>query len=198
MQVRFVACHSPGGARIHTIVFISLSAAQCNLQADWAAQGIVRRCPVCLRDSVVGHGRRQKQAHDEHHDWIANELITNAFQHAFPEDRGGHITVSLARLASSAVEQLDTRASLRVEDNGIGFPTGYDVGTATTMGIRIVHLLAEQITAAGGSRRRRTGYSDRRVGGELLVGGLCRCRLAQLQAGLIRFRHRRSGLHRSG
>lgn len=23
-----------------------------------------------MRDSIVGHGRRRKQAHDEHHDWI--------------------------------------------------------------------------------------------------------------------------------
>jgi uncharacterized protein DUF6431 len=30
----------------------------------------VRRCPVCERDSIIGHGRRRKQAHDEHHDWI--------------------------------------------------------------------------------------------------------------------------------
>jgi hypothetical protein len=25
---------------------------------------------VCKRDSIRGHGRRRKQAHDEHHDWI--------------------------------------------------------------------------------------------------------------------------------
>ena len=25
---------------------------------------------MCDRDSIVGHGRRRKQAHDEHHDWI--------------------------------------------------------------------------------------------------------------------------------
>src|SRR2546425_1895513 len=24
----------------------------------------------CERDSITGHGRRRKQAHDEHHDWI--------------------------------------------------------------------------------------------------------------------------------
>jgi len=30
----------------------------------------VRRCPACERDSIIGHGRRRKQAHDEHHDWI--------------------------------------------------------------------------------------------------------------------------------
>jgi hypothetical protein len=31
---------------------------------------ILRQCPVCLSDSIVGHGRRRKQAHDENHDWI--------------------------------------------------------------------------------------------------------------------------------
>src|SRR5262249_33202342 len=39
----------------------------------WAAscaEVILRRCPACKRDSIIGHGRRRKQAHDEHHDWI--------------------------------------------------------------------------------------------------------------------------------
>jgi hypothetical protein len=63
---------APGRARRVTILFIPLSAAQNNLDADWAEAGteIVRRCPVCLRDSIIGHGRRRKQAHDEDHDWI--------------------------------------------------------------------------------------------------------------------------------
>jgi Domain of unknown function (DUF6431) len=56
-----------------TILFISLSAAQYNLEADWAdpdAIPLQRRCPLCLQDSIVGHGRRSKQAHDEDHDRI--------------------------------------------------------------------------------------------------------------------------------
>jgi hypothetical protein len=56
-----------------TILFISLSAAQYNLEEDWAEAGaevMLRRCPVCSRNSIIGHGRRRKQAHDEHHDWI--------------------------------------------------------------------------------------------------------------------------------
>jgi hypothetical protein len=43
------------------------------LATDWAEdcdEIILRRCPVCKRDSIIGHGRRRKQAHDEHHDWI--------------------------------------------------------------------------------------------------------------------------------
>ena len=56
-----------------TILSISLSMAQINLEADWVEAGggpIRRQCPVCLRDSIIGHGRRRKQAHDEDHDWI--------------------------------------------------------------------------------------------------------------------------------
>jgi Domain of unknown function (DUF6431) len=43
------------------------------LATEWAEDCdkiILRRCPVCERDSIIGHGRRRKQAHDEHHDWI--------------------------------------------------------------------------------------------------------------------------------
>ena len=32
---------------------------------------IPRLCPVCSRESIIGHGRRRKQAHDEKHDWIS-------------------------------------------------------------------------------------------------------------------------------
>ena len=56
-----------------TILFLSCSPAQCSLEGDWGetgTEGILRRCPICVEDSIVGHGRRRKQAHDEHHDWI--------------------------------------------------------------------------------------------------------------------------------
>jgi hypothetical protein len=29
-----------------------------------------RRCPLCGNDTIIGHGRRRKQAHDQQHDWI--------------------------------------------------------------------------------------------------------------------------------
>jgi hypothetical protein len=56
-----------------TILFIPLSAPLHKLETDWAGDCdklILRRCPVCERDSIIGHGRRRKQAHDEYHDWI--------------------------------------------------------------------------------------------------------------------------------
>jgi hypothetical protein len=29
-----------------------------------------RRCPRCGEQTIIGHGQRRKQAHDESHDWI--------------------------------------------------------------------------------------------------------------------------------
>jgi hypothetical protein len=55
------------------IVFISPIAVEGNPSLDWAAtasEQIIRQCPECKNDSVIGHGRRAKQAHDEQHDWI--------------------------------------------------------------------------------------------------------------------------------
>jgi len=57
-----------------TILFVPVSAGLGQLAACWADdcdQIIIRLCPICKRDSIVGHGHRRKQAHDEHHDWIA-------------------------------------------------------------------------------------------------------------------------------
>jgi hypothetical protein len=50
-----------------------VSVASERLAAGWAEDSdeiILRRCPVCEQDWIIGHGRRRKQAHDEHHDWI--------------------------------------------------------------------------------------------------------------------------------
>jgi hypothetical protein len=55
------------------ICFIASSAAENNPQTDWAAlsaECVPRKCPECSSDSIIGHGRRRKQAHDEDHDWI--------------------------------------------------------------------------------------------------------------------------------
>jgi hypothetical protein len=57
------------------IVFLRPSAADNGSPlTDWATLGveaIPRTCPECATDSIIGHGRRRKQAHDEEHDWIA-------------------------------------------------------------------------------------------------------------------------------
>ena len=56
------------------LLFISLSAAQYNLESDWADAGtkvIVRRCPICVLDSIVGHGRRRNAPFAHHGDRVS-------------------------------------------------------------------------------------------------------------------------------
>lgn len=56
-----------------TIVFVPVRLPLEELGSRWAEdcdENILRRCPFCKQDSIIGHGRRRKQAHDEYHDWI--------------------------------------------------------------------------------------------------------------------------------
>jgi len=68
---------TPGAEPLYTtIVFIALSASSDKIESDWARNSgnfLLRRCPVCECDSIIGHGRRRKQAHDEHHDRAAGQ-----------------------------------------------------------------------------------------------------------------------------
>jgi len=72
---------------------------------------------------------------------IVNELLTNAFKYAFPNERAGIISVSLVR-------QSDGSALLCVSDNGVGTPEGFDPSRSSGFGFLLVRSLAEQI---GGS-----------------------------------------------
>jgi two-component sensor histidine kinase len=70
---------------------------------------------------------------------IANELITNAAKHAFTSGEHGEVAMSLHGVGD-AVE-------LRVSDNGKGLPEGLDVSQATSLGLRIVNILARRLKA---------------------------------------------------
>jgi two-component sensor histidine kinase/PAS domain-containing protein len=77
---------------------------------------------------------------------ILNELLVNALKHAWAAGGSGQITVSMKRD--------DDRWKLSVADDGRGLPEGFDIHAVTSLGLRIVRLLAEQI---GGSVRARSG-----------------------------------------
>jgi PAS domain S-box-containing protein len=68
---------------------------------------------------------------------IINELVTNAIKHAFPGERRGCIRVELKRSENACV--------LVVSDNGVGLPEGFDVSSAKTLGLALIHSLAEQL-----------------------------------------------------
>ncbi len=72
---------------------------------------------------------------------ILNELISNIYKYAFPDQRRGHITIGLAADGAG-------RLLLTVQDDGVGLPAGFDVHQAQSLGLLIVRSLAEQL---GGS-----------------------------------------------
>ncbi|MEX0685926.1 MAG: histidine kinase dimerization/phosphoacceptor domain -containing protein [Balneolales bacterium] len=65
---------------------------------------------------------------------IMNELISNAFKHAFQDQDNGEIMVSIT--------QVGNQYTLMVKDNGIGFPEWKE---ESTVGMSLVHGLTRQI-----------------------------------------------------
>lgn len=71
---------------------------------------------------------------------IVNELLTNAFKHAFPDDRSGNIWLEF--------RAADSRPGvLRIADDGVGLPESVRNGVDTSLGLQLVPMLAEQAGA---------------------------------------------------
>ena len=71
---------------------------------------------------------------------IVNELVSNAFKHAFPDQRHGEIRVELQA-------EMDQHQALVVADDGVGLPPGLDYRQSDTLGLRLVAGLAQQLGA---------------------------------------------------
>jgi two-component sensor histidine kinase len=69
---------------------------------------------------------------------IVNELLSNAFKHAFPEGQSGGIIIWLKRLKQNEYK-------LIVKDDGIGMPEGIDIQLASTLGLQLVTMLSKQM-----------------------------------------------------
>ncbi len=79
---------------------------------------------------------------------ILNELLQNAFDHAYPEDSGGgDVVLHLVRTAAELV--------VDVTDEGMGLPEGFDVGSSRGLGLSIVRTLVT--TELNGTIAMRTG-----------------------------------------
>ncbi len=69
---------------------------------------------------------------------ILNELITNAFKHAFPNHSSGHIRVSLNQKESGEV-------TLSVVDSGVGIQPSVIENKKLSLGMRLIQSLSKQI-----------------------------------------------------
>jgi PAS domain S-box-containing protein len=77
---------------------------------------------------------------------IVNELLTNAYKYAFPDNREGNIWVSYVKAPQMDHCESEMRC-LTVRDDGIGLPSDFDISKKTSMGSQIIKLLAQQLEA---------------------------------------------------
>ncbi len=71
---------------------------------------------------------------------ILNELLSNTFKHAFPEERQGKISVRLENKKELGFQLL-------IKDDGVGLPANFTLNNTKSLGLRLVRILTEQISA---------------------------------------------------
>lgn len=69
---------------------------------------------------------------------LVNEMISNSLKYAFP-DRDGAITIGLTIGQEYYI--------FSVSDNGVGLPENFNTGKVESLGMQLIHMLAEQIDA---------------------------------------------------
>jgi len=71
---------------------------------------------------------------------IVNEIISNVFKHAFPNQKDGKIVVELYR-------QQTGKVYLKIADNGIGLPANLDIYNSESLGLELIITLTQQLNS---------------------------------------------------
>ncbi|MEG3881056.1 PAS domain S-box protein [Microcoleus sp. herbarium7] len=69
---------------------------------------------------------------------IINELVSNSLKYAFCQSLSGEININFNEIGFQQFQ-------LIIQDNGSGFPAGFDVENAETLGLRLVRMLTHQL-----------------------------------------------------
>lgn len=73
---------------------------------------------------------------------IVNEILTNAFKYAFPNNNTGLIEVILYKSLD------DDNLHLIIRDNGVGIPENIDFKATASLGLRLVRIMTQQLRAS--------------------------------------------------
>lgn len=80
---------------------------------------------------------------------IVNELLTNSYKYAFPDNREGSIIIRLKLMPDkSSPIQEKQKWDLTIQDDGVGLPPAFVMDADAGMGSQIVKILVEQIEAS--------------------------------------------------
>ncbi|GFZ96521.1 PAS domain-containing protein [Okeania sp. KiyG1] len=71
---------------------------------------------------------------------LINELVTNSFKHAFPNNESGEICVELH-------QDKQEKVYITIKDNGIGIPPDVDLQNSSSLGLKLVRILCKQLKA---------------------------------------------------
>ena len=138
-------------AAIHELLYQSGSFSEVDLAAY--ARRLVRHV-VSLYDensrvdaSVDGDGITVDLARAVPLGLLLNELVSNAYKHAFPSGTPGALRIAL--------NKKDGHIRLDVTDTGVGLPGEFNDGSPATLGLQLVRMLARQLggTVTFDSRR---------------------------------------------
>ena len=128
-------------AAIHELLYQSGSFTEVDLAAY--ARRLVRHV-VSLYDEnheieshVDGEGIAIDLARAVPFGLLLNELVSNAYKHAFRSRAGGELRVWLCRD--------DAYIRLQVTDTGVGLPSGSNERPPTTLGLQLVGMLTKQL-----------------------------------------------------
>ena len=68
---------------------------------------------------------------------LSNELVFNTIRHAFPDNQEGNLFINL--------RSLDENFVLKIWDDGVGLPDGFDIFSSPSLGFLIIRRLTSQL-----------------------------------------------------
>ncbi|NET44220.1 PAS domain-containing protein [Okeania sp. SIO2B3] len=71
---------------------------------------------------------------------LINELVTNSFKHAFPNNQSGEICIELH-------QDKQEKVYITIKDNGIGIPPDFEWKNHSSLGLKLVRILSKQLKA---------------------------------------------------
>jgi two-component sensor histidine kinase len=132
-------------AQIHTRLYESK-------QFDKINMGSQIRDQVADLSSIYGRSGAEIQSEIEAQDiylpvdqaipcaLVVNEILSNAFKHAFKGKKHGNLTVSAT--------QVDDHIRIIVRDNGVGIPNDMDVERTASLGLKLIRNLVLQLSGS--------------------------------------------------
>lgn len=69
---------------------------------------------------------------------IINEIVSNAFKHAFIDKEKGHIYIKLQNT-------IEGEYYLEIRDDGVGMPDGFDLENSDSLGFQLIQALSDQL-----------------------------------------------------